>query len=148
MIELPSNEKLMESRVKLLRKIDDAPDLDTARPLIEQLDQLDEMIEQVKQRRVGVLEVPAIKAKPAPTEELVPQPKPINYQRKGVDVCKSCSSVGSGSRPLIVFKKITAAGDSANIEEIYAHRECVGILMVVHARSLFQVKLTLSGDRT
>lgn len=97
---------------------------------------------------VGQVEVPPAAPKPAKPEVIPPQPKPINYNGRVTEVCKSCGIPASGDKPLLVFKQITAKEGGADVVELYAHRTCIGVLMMVHARSLFQIKLTLSGKPT
>lgn len=73
------------------------------------------------------------------------QPKPINYN-SGKPACKSCGLPGTGDRPLIPFTQVRTVERDQFVVNL--HRECVGIYATVHARSLFQSAVTLSGALT
>lgn len=78
-------------------------------------------------------------------EVVVPQPEPVNYQTQ-VDVCKSCGIPGSGDKPLLVIRMITPRDEGAFISEHWVHMDCVGVQLVLHTRSLFQIKYNSDGQ--
>jgi|SRR3982750_1048217 len=89
---------------------------------------------------VGELEVPAPPQKPQASEVFPPQPKPINYQDQS-DRCKACGLPAGVVSPLLVLKMITPREGGAFVSEHYAHVACVGMIVQIHTRSLFQIKL-------
>lgn len=96
----------------------------------------------------GEINVPPVEAEPPQEEVTPPAPRVINYNGRIVEVCKSCGIPASGDKPLLVFRMITPTEGSAHVLEILAHRPCIGILLAVHSRSLFQIKYTLNGKET
>lgn len=92
-------------------------------------------------QNVGELDVPAPPQKPQASEIFPPQPKPINYQDQS-DRCKACALPAGAASPLLVIKMITPRGpDGPFVSEHYAHVACIGIVIQIHPRSLFQIKL-------